>query len=79
MTYRFTVSGPLAATDGSPVGAREYWGDNGRLARPRVYVAYLARCRALTQISVRMLLVPAARQIPSFYWADPGTPSTPSG
>ena len=25
MTYRFKVSGPLAATEGSPVGAREYW------------------------------------------------------
>ena len=25
MTYRLKVTGPLAATDGSPVGAREYW------------------------------------------------------
>ena len=25
MTYRFKVRGPLAATEGSPVGAREYW------------------------------------------------------
>ena len=25
MTYRLKVSGPLAATEGSPVGAREYW------------------------------------------------------
>jgi hypothetical protein len=25
MTYRFKVTGPLAATEGSPVGAREYW------------------------------------------------------
>jgi Protein of unknown function (DUF3237) len=25
LTYRFTVNGPLAATDGSPVGTREYW------------------------------------------------------
>ena len=25
MTYRLKVSGPLAATDGSPIGAREYW------------------------------------------------------
>jgi hypothetical protein len=25
MTYRLTVSGPLAVTDGSPLGAREYW------------------------------------------------------
>jgi hypothetical protein len=25
MTYRLKVTGPLAATEGSPVGAREYW------------------------------------------------------
>jgi hypothetical protein len=25
MTYRFTVTGPLAATKGSPIGEREYW------------------------------------------------------
>ena len=25
MTYRLRVTGPLAATEGSPLGAREYW------------------------------------------------------
>jgi Protein of unknown function (DUF3237) len=25
MTYRFRVRGPLPATDGSPLGARQYW------------------------------------------------------
>jgi hypothetical protein len=41
MTYRLKVTGPLAATEGSPVGAREYWEMTeghltGKRIRPKV-------------------------------------------
>jgi Protein of unknown function (DUF3237) len=37
MTYRFRVRGPLAATDGSPRGARQYWEmTEGTLAGDRI-------------------------------------------
>jgi hypothetical protein len=37
MTYRFRTRGPLAATEGSPQGAREYWEmTEGKLWGPRI-------------------------------------------
>ena len=37
MTYQFKVRGPLAATQGSPVGAREYWEmTEGKLSGDRI-------------------------------------------
>jgi Protein of unknown function (DUF3237) len=40
MTYRLKVRGPLAATDGSPRGRREYWEmSEGTLRGPRIDAA----------------------------------------
>lgn len=37
MTYRFTVTGPMAATEGAPTGARQYWEmSNGTLTGERI-------------------------------------------
>ena len=37
MTYRFSVKGPMASTEGSSIGAREYWEmTEGTLAGERI-------------------------------------------
>lgn len=66
MTYRFTVTGPLAATDGAPTVAHEYWemteGEltgkriNARIAMPGGdWMAVSTDCFARPDVRVQFL------------------------
>jgi hypothetical protein len=45
MTYRLKVTGPLAATEGSPVGVREYWEmTEGTLTGDRIKAKIVMPC-----------------------------------